>query len=99
MSALHMPRATWPAGKQCALALTFDFDAEELWLASDPAHGRNPGVMAMGHYGASVGVPKILELLASEELPATFFIPGAVAERHPGHVHAILEAGHEVGAL
>ncbi len=79
------------------MALTFDFDAEELWIANDPANASDPGVMALGHYGARVGVPKILELLAQEELPATFFIPGAVVERYPGHVHAILEAGHEVG--
>jgi peptidoglycan/xylan/chitin deacetylase (PgdA/CDA1 family) len=96
MSELHIPPVTWPAGKTCALALTFDFDAEELWIGNDPAHATDPGVLAMGHYGARVGVPKILELLAEEELPATFFVPGAVAERYPGHVHAILEAGHEV---
>lgn len=80
----------------CAVALTFDFDAEELWLGSDPAYGGDPGVLALGRYGARVGVPKILQLLREEELPATFFVPGAVAERYPGHVAAILEAGHEV---
>ena len=88
---------TWPAGNTCALALTFDFDAEELWTANDPANESDPGVMALGHYGTRVGVPKILELLQQEELPATFFIPGVVAEAYPGHVHAILEAGHEIG--
>lgn len=96
MSELLIPPVTWPEGKACALALTFDFDAEELWIGNDPAHAADPGVLAMGHYGARVGVPKILELLAEEELPATFFVPGAVAETYPGHVHAILEAGHEI---
>ena len=96
MSELHIPPVTWPSGKVCALALTFDLDAEELWIGNDPAYAADPGVLAMGHYGARVGVPKILELLAHEELPATFFVPGAVAERYPGHVSAILEAGHEV---
>ena len=96
MSELLSPPVTWPAGKTCALALTFDFDAEELWIGNDPSNAADPGVLAMGRYGARVGVPKILGLLAQEELPATFFIPGAVVERYPGHVHAILEAGHEV---
>jgi peptidoglycan/xylan/chitin deacetylase (PgdA/CDA1 family) len=96
MSEPLIPSVTWPPGKTCALALTFDFDAEELWVGNDPANASDPGVLAMGHYGARVGVPKILGLLAQEELPATFFIPGAVVERYPGHVHAILEAGHEV---
>ncbi|MCP3975819.1 MAG: polysaccharide deacetylase [bacterium] len=86
----------WPVGKRCAVALTFDFDAEALWIGNDPANADDPGVMALGHYGARVGVPKILELLSEEELPATFFIPGVVAEQYPGHIHAVLEAGHEV---
>jgi peptidoglycan/xylan/chitin deacetylase (PgdA/CDA1 family) len=96
VSELDIPAVTWPDGKSCALALTFDFDAEELWIGNDPANADNPGVLALGHYGARVGVPKILELLDTEALPATFFVPGAVAERYPGHVNAILEAGHEV---
>jgi peptidoglycan/xylan/chitin deacetylase (PgdA/CDA1 family) len=95
-SLLATPPPIWPHAKRCAVALTFDFDAEELWIGADPANATDPGVLALGHYGARVGVPKILELLAQEELPATFFIPGAVAERYPGHVHAILESGHEV---
>lgn len=96
MSELEIPQVTWPDGVSCAVALTFDFDAEELWLGNDPGYADDPGVLALGHYGARVGVPKILELLKQEELPATFFVPGAVAERYPGHVAAILEAGHEV---
>ncbi len=96
MSELDIPLLEWPNGKACALALTFDFDAEELWIGNDPASASDPGVLAMGHYGARVGVPKILELLAEEEIAATFFVPGAVAERYPGHVHAILQGGHEV---
>ena len=27
----------WPDGARCAVMLTFDFDAESLWLARDPA--------------------------------------------------------------
>lgn len=96
MSDLAGSAVAWPGGASCALALTFDFDAEELWLGNNTAYADDPGVLSLGRYGARVGVPKILELLASEELPATFFVPGAVAERYPGHVHAIVEAGHEV---
>ena len=96
MSELHIPAVTWPTGRVCAVALTFDFDAEELWIGNDSAYASDPGVLAVGHYGARVGVPKILELLRQEELPATFFVPGAVAERYPGHIEAILDGGHEV---
>jgi peptidoglycan-N-acetylglucosamine deacetylase len=36
-------------------------------------------------------------MLADLELRASFFIPGFSAERHPGTVAAIVEAGHEIG--
>jgi peptidoglycan/xylan/chitin deacetylase (PgdA/CDA1 family) len=48
-------------------------------------------------YGPLVGVPRILDLLREYSLPATFFVLGATAERHPGTVDAVLAAGHEVG--
>src|SRR4051794_5245648 len=47
-------------------------------------------------YGPTVGVPRILDLLAEYALPATFFVPGYTADRYPGTVERILEAGHEV---
>ena len=96
MSAIDTPPLEWPHGASCAVALTFDFDAEELWIGNDPANADDPGVLALGRYGARVGLPKILDLLRHEDLPATFFVPGAVAERYPHHVNAILEGGHEV---
>jgi cellulose synthase/poly-beta-1,6-N-acetylglucosamine synthase-like glycosyltransferase/peptidoglycan/xylan/chitin deacetylase (PgdA/CDA1 family) len=42
--------------------------------------------------------PKILEVLRRHDVPATFFVVGAQAARHPGLVRAELAAGHEVGA-
>ena len=55
--------------------------------------------MAMTHqaYGPLVGVPRLLDLLAEYELPATFFVPGLTAERYPQAVEQILAGGHEVG--
>jgi peptidoglycan-N-acetylglucosamine deacetylase len=76
---------------------TFDFDAEEVWLGENPANASRPGVLSQGHYGAKVGVPLILEMLARKGLKATFFVPGRVGERYPDRVRAILADGHEVG--
>jgi peptidoglycan/xylan/chitin deacetylase (PgdA/CDA1 family) len=87
----------WPNGERCAVAFTFDFDAEEVWLARDPANERRPGVLSQGTYGAKVGVPLILELLERHRVRATFFVPGRVAERHPERVQQIVAAGHELG--
>src|SRR5687767_10919293 len=39
---------------------------------------------------------RLLELLARHRAPATCFVLGCVAERHPALVRAIAEAGHEV---
>lgn len=77
--------------------LTFDFDAEAGWLSRDPAAASRPGILSQGTYGAKVGVPRILRLLEEERVPATFFIPGWVAERHAAEARAIRDAGHEIG--
>jgi len=87
----------WPNGARGAVAFTFDFDAEEVWIGDDPENANRPGVLSQGTYGAKVAVPLILELLAHHGLRQTFFIPGRVAERHPHRVAEILAAGHEVG--
>lgn len=86
----------WPEGMRCAVAFTFDFDAEEVWIGEDPANADRPGVLSQGAYGAKVGVPLILGLLAEHEVPSTFFIPARVAERHRERVEEIVAAGHEV---
>ena len=86
----------WPGGARVAVMLTFDFDAETLWLSRDPDNARRPGVLSQGTYGAKVGVPKILEVLREESVPATFFIPGWTAENHTARCEAVLRDGHEV---
>jgi peptidoglycan/xylan/chitin deacetylase (PgdA/CDA1 family) len=79
------------------VVLTFDFDAEEVWIGSDPANADRPGTLSQGTYGAKVAVPAILALLDRLGLPATFFVPGRVAERHPHRVEAVVASGHELG--
>ncbi|HRW08353.1 MAG TPA: polysaccharide deacetylase [Caldilineaceae bacterium] len=78
----------------CTVLLTFDFDAELLWAASYPD---TPAYRARGHYGARVGVPRVLELLAEHAIRATFFVPGINAERYPDLVRDIHNRGHEIG--
>ena len=76
------------------LCLSFDFDAMSVWF------GYKNVTLAMlyrGEYGAQVGVPRVLDLLKSYDLPATFFIPGHTIDSFPEPVEAILKAGHEVG--
>jgi peptidoglycan/xylan/chitin deacetylase (PgdA/CDA1 family) len=77
--------------------LSFDVDAETPILVEGRRHADNAGVMSHQAYGPLVGVPRILDLLAEYDLPATFFIPGLTADRYPQTVERILEAGHEIG--
>ena len=86
----------WPDGMRGAAALTFDFDAEEVWIGEDPANANKPSVLSQGTYGAKVAVPLILELLERHGITATFFVPARVAERHAERVRQIVDAGHEL---
>jgi peptidoglycan/xylan/chitin deacetylase (PgdA/CDA1 family) len=81
--------------RRVAVSFTFDFDAESAWLGSFKLD--TPSALSRGAYGANEGVPRILRLLDKYNLPATFFIPGDTADRHPDETRAIVNAGHEVG--
>jgi peptidoglycan/xylan/chitin deacetylase (PgdA/CDA1 family) len=81
--------------RRVAVSLTFDFDAESAWLGGFKVD--TPSALSRGAYGANEGVPRILKLLDKYGLPATFYIPGDTADRHPDVVKAIVAAGHEVG--
>ena len=85
----------WPEGFHSAMVLTFDLDAEEVWIADEQA-AQQPAVLSMGTFGPRVALPRILRLLQSCEIAATFFVPGRVAETHPACIPSILEGGHEV---
>lgn len=48
-------------------------------------------------YGPMVAVPKILRILAKQDVRATFFVPGFTAESYPDVVRAIVDGVHEIG--
>ncbi len=96
MSGIIDKAVRWPGGAQIAVMLTFDFDAETLWLSRDPENARRPGTLSQGTYGAKVGVPKILDVLDEAGLKATFFVPGWTAENHSSRTEMIVKGGHEV---
>ena len=64
-----------------------------VWLAYDRV---TPAMLHRGEYGARVGVPRILDLLAAHGIKATFFVPGHTVESFPAEVESILAAGHEI---
>lgn len=90
------PADGWHGDARAVVLLTFDFDAEAPILAEGEHYAEDLSTMSHQAYGPKIGVPRILDLLARHEVEATFFVPGVTAERWPGPVEKILEAGHEV---
>lgn len=86
----------WPNGARSGFAISFDFDAEEVWIGEDPANASRPGVLSQGTYGAKVGIHLVLDLLKRRGIHATFFVPGRVVERYPDQVSRIVDGGHEL---
>lgn len=87
----------WPNGAKCAVAITFDMDADSLVHTAHPNHA--PEMVAatsMLRYGPEIGIPRILETWRKLEITQTFFIPGWCAETHPQAVEQIQKAGHEI---
>ena len=86
----------WKNGHDAVAILSFDVDAESPILAHGREYADHAMVMTHQAFGPRVGVPRILQLLADYDLPATFFIPGLTADRYPAMVESVLAAGHEV---
>lgn len=84
----------WPDGARSAVAFSFDCDHECFELGG----GRNAiGRLAWGEFGRRVGVPRILEVLAKHDVPATFFLPAVCALIDPTEAPRIRDGGHEIG--
>ena len=76
----------WPNGARVAVCLTFDVD-NELLQRANPL----PVPLSVGEYGATTGLPRILDVLDRHQVPATFFIPAMTLMLHPEIAPAILQ--------
>ena len=86
----------WPDDTQCVVMLTFDVDGPSAIIHRNPQAEQMPSTLSQGEFGPNVAVPRIIELLAKYDVPATFYVPGWVAERYPHAVERIAAAGHEL---
>ena len=85
----------WPGGNRVAVALSFDVDNATMALSQG---NLDYEVLSRGEYGAVDGLPRILRLLETHKMPASFFIPAVSALLHPEMVPAIMKPGiHEIG--
>ena len=85
---------SWPGGARCAVALSFDSDHDTNELRDG---GKSVGRMSWGQYGNRSGVPRILDLLARTQVPATFFVPAVSALLYPDEQRRVIAEGHEIG--
>ena len=84
----------WPGDQRVAVTLTFDFQGGED-IRPLPDGKINHETYTQCEYGPNTGIWRILRILEEEEVTATFMICGAIAERYPDAVKAIVAAGHE----
>ena len=92
-----MTRYRWPNGAQCAVALSFDEDAESGYVFTNPEEAATRlDEVEQRRFGPRTGTPRILRLLEKYGLTATWFVPGYTVEHHTDAIIAVQAAGHEL---
>src|SRR3979490_1768816 len=85
----------WPRGERAAVFLIFDFQGGED-VKPDKNGILNYESWSQGEYGSHQVIYRLLRILKDENIKATFLTCGAIAERFPEAVQAILDHGHVV---
>lgn len=92
-----MNNLVWPDGNQCCVCMSFDVDAEYVFMGNDPNIANKPRTLSLGKYEwDSQALPRILDLMDEYRIKATFFVPGINAENHPEVMKTFIARGHEV---
>jgi peptidoglycan-N-acetylglucosamine deacetylase len=88
---------SWPNGARVAVVLTFTVNNS----ANNFARGDSAVVqLTGGEFGAVVGLPRVLEVLDRQNVPATFFIPATAAIVDPQMIPEITKRKrHEIGVM
>lgn len=86
--------AQWKDGARCGVALSFDSDHETNELREG---GESIGKLSQGQYGNRQGIPRILDILAKNDVKASFFVPAVVALLYPDEQRRVAAEGHEIG--
>jgi peptidoglycan-N-acetylglucosamine deacetylase len=79
------------------VSITVDVDGECGLPDGGRAYERRLTSRSERSYGLRRGLPRVLDALREAGAPATFYVPGLVARRHPDEVRGMLTDGHELG--
>jgi peptidoglycan/xylan/chitin deacetylase (PgdA/CDA1 family) len=86
---------SWPGGTRVAVLLSFDVDNETVQGLRDGTFSVGP--LSQGQYGSRVALPRIVDLLDREDIPATFFFPAWSLKLAPEQADVIQSSGmHEI---
>jgi len=87
---------SWPGSARVAVLLSYDVDNETVQgLRTGEI---NIGPLSQGQYGARVALPRIVNLMDEENIPATFFFPAWSLKLAPEQADLIKTSGqHEIG--
>jgi len=86
---------SWPGGARVAVLLSFDVDNETVMGLRTGEISIGP--LSQGQYGHRVALPRVVELMNDEEIPATFFFPAWSLKIAPQQAPLIQASGmHEI---
>jgi peptidoglycan-N-acetylglucosamine deacetylase len=87
----------WPDGARCAVAITWDMDADSGLNYYNPERADTlVASQSQTRYGPLIAVPRLTRLLRDQGQRQTFFVPGWCIEKYPAAIDALLESGQEI---
>jgi peptidoglycan/xylan/chitin deacetylase (PgdA/CDA1 family) len=106
------PTGTWPNGARLAISIVVNYEegSERSHAMGDPDQEsmtewgnypmppeiRNLAMESMYEYGARVGIWRLLEIMKSADVKATFFACAVAMEHNPKVAKAAVDHGHEI---
>jgi len=79
----------WPDGKRCAVLISVLFSDGRDAVALAPDLPQRSKSFSVWQYGALRGVDRLLQTFADLHIPASWFVPGLVAQQHPQLIRTI----------
>jgi peptidoglycan/xylan/chitin deacetylase (PgdA/CDA1 family) len=97
-------RFRWPGGRHVVVVVNVAYEAWSDGVAPGvgpmgnplPRHLLDTNAMSWGHYGATRGIQRLLEILRRASVRASIMVSGVLAIRTPDVLAAMADAGHDI---